>query len=490
MAAESKTSFSTSRRWAIGLDVVVRTIVVVAVVVMANYLGVSFSRQFFLSSQTRIHLSPRTVSVLQSLTNHVDVTVYYDKDDGLYTTIMALLKEYHRIDPRIQVKAVDYIRDPGEAAQIANKYHLVASDKNTIIFDGGGKIKVAPGERLAEYGPVGMKDKKIEFRPVAFDGEKMFTSMLMAVTTSRPFMAYFLQGDGEPSLADSSSAGYLKFGAILEEDYIEINPLSLLGSRDVPRDCDLLIIAGPTQPFSSDELSKIDNYLSGGGRLLALFAPDYGTQNHVSSGLEDLLAEHWGVNVGIGYVTDPDNSATHDGSLVSVPMTSQHPAVNSLAGSSLLMALPRPITRINNPDAPNDSLTVSALATSSEDSTLSTKPGFPPQPFALIAAVEQNPVKGIANANGNTRIIVVGDSLFLDNDIILDRPVNGDFASSAANWLLDRPTLLNGIGPQPVSYFHLVMTQKQIRNVRWLLLGALPGAVMAVGGLVWLRRRK
>jgi hypothetical protein len=34
------------------------------------------------------------------------------------------------------------------------------------------------------------------------------------------------------------------------------------------------------------------------------------------------------------------------------------------------------------------------------------------------------------------------------------------------------------------------MTRAQLKNVRWLLLGALPGGVLAFGWLVWLMRRK
>jgi hypothetical protein len=34
------------------------------------------------------------------------------------------------------------------------------------------------------------------------------------------------------------------------------------------------------------------------------------------------------------------------------------------------------------------------------------------------------------------------------------------------------------------------MTRAQRREVRWLLLGALPGAVLLFGCLVWLTRRK
>src|ERR1700722_18789193 len=126
----SSPSFSTGRRWKIILDTLLRTILVVAVIIMANYLGSVFSRQFYFSSQTRVHLSPRTISLLQTLTNRVEVTVYYDKEDGMYSTVMALLDEYHRLDPRIDVKVVDYVRDPGAAAEVQQKYHLASQLAN------------------------------------------------------------------------------------------------------------------------------------------------------------------------------------------------------------------------------------------------------------------------------------------------------------------------------------------------------------------------
>ena len=122
----------------------------------------------------------------------------------------------------------------------------------------------------------------------------MFTSMLLAVTNPKPLKAYFLQGDGEPSLSDSSETGYLKFAAILGENYIATVPLQLSGDNAVPDDCNLLIIAGPTTALSEPELQKIDQYLAQGGRLFVLF-------NYFSikrpTGLEPILA-HWGVNVG------------------------------------------------------------------------------------------------------------------------------------------------------------------------------------------------
>jgi hypothetical protein len=116
-------------------------------------------------------------------------------------------------------------------------------------------------------------------------------------------------------------------------------------------------------------------------------------------------------------------------------------------------------------------------------------PAAAPRSYPLMVAVEQQTVPGVANTRGTTRMIVAGDSFFLDNHYI-EGGANRDFAGYAANWLLDRTVLLEGIGPRPITEFRLTMTQAQEKSVRWLLLAALPGAVLAFGWLVWLVRRK
>jgi hypothetical protein len=85
--------------------------------------------------------------------------------------------------------------------------------------------------------------------------------------------------------------------------------------------------------------------------------------------------------------------------------------------------------------------------------------------------------------------VVAGDSFFLSN-LLIDSAGNRDFAHQTVNWLLDRTQLVPGLGPKPVREFRLAVTASQLRSLRWLLLGLLPGSVLFVGGLVWLRRRR
>ena len=105
----------------------------------------------------------------------------------------------------------------------------------------------------------------------------------------------------------------------------------------------------------------------------------------------------------------------------------------------------------------------------------------------LLAAVEKGAIAGVAADRGSTRLVVVGDSFFLANANI-DFEANRDFTNLAVNWLLDRSQLMN-IAPRPVREYRISLTQSQMTTARWILLAALPGSVLSLGLLVWVRRR-
>ena len=493
-------SFSPASRWKIGFDMLLRTALVLAVVVMLNYLGAQFFHRFYLSSQTRVALSSRTLAVLATLTNHVEVTLYYDTRDqeNFYPNILALLNEYREANKKISVRTVDYVRDAGAAEKLKVQYNLPAATdspnsppaKDLVIFDCGGKIIVVPGEaivqhKLQQIASTDPHEKQLQFRnkPIAFNGEIMFTSKLLALAGAQPFKAYFLQGHGESSLTDSGQFGFAKFGLELAQNYIAVTNLEFTADHPVPLDCNLLIIAAPTTMLPDSDLQKIDKYLAEGGRLLVLL-------NYASierpTGLEPIL-QRWGVNVLADYIKDPQNSIT--GQDVKIREFTPKTFVAPLTQLSLQMILPRPVAKVNWQNPPANAPQVDELALTSETATLAGDPTAAPRRYPVMAAIEQKPVAGVVNRRGNTRIVVAGDSIFLGNYYI-EGGANRDFLSYAANWLLDRQELLAGISPRPVTEFRLMLTQKQSQQLDWLLLGARPGGVLFFGWLVWLVRRK
>ncbi len=496
MLDPTRPSFSPRRKWSIAFNVVLATIAVVLIVLGVNYISSRFLyKRYYLGSQTRIDLSPRTISLLRSLTNQVDVTIYYNKEDPLYKDISALLKEYQARTRQLSVKTVDYYLDPGEAQEIKLKYNLgSATNRDFVIFDCNGRRKFVDGGRLTDYkydvAPSTNRDDprlNINRKRIAFSGELHFSSALFAVTQEKPLKAYFLVSHGERSPNDTSDIeGYSKLADIFHRNYVATDTLNgLLSTNPVPSDCNLLVIAGPRQKFEPAELSKISDYLDQGGRLFALFDV-YST--NFQTGLESILAK-WNLRVTHSTVRDPDY-AIGDGSAFSVSGLARHEITEPLLGQSLEIALPRPIERIKAPSATSaEQLQVAELAYSSTNSLLADNPSGSPHPYPLMAAVEKSAAKGVATERGNTRMLVTGDSLFLDNQII-DYRVNQDFADSAINWLLDRTELLAGIGSRPVKEYRLLMSSKQVAEVKGVLLGAIPGGILLFGGLVWLRRRK
>jgi ABC-type uncharacterized transport system involved in gliding motility auxiliary subunit len=487
-------SFSTGNRWRIGLDVVLRTVLVLAVVVMVNYLAARFFHRFHLSQKTHRALSSSTLNVLRSLTNRVDITLYYDREADFYEDVKDLANEYLAASGNISVQTVDYNRDPALAESVKAKYQpffASQSDKDLVIFDYGGRVKVVPGDTLAQYKmrQVVSKDPKeklvFDKEPQTFNGEQAFTSTLLALSSPQPLKAYFLQGDGEASLTETSIDGYRGFAETLAQNYFTITDLTI-GNAGVPTDCSLLIIAGPRIPLSELEIQQISQYLQEGGKLLVMF--DFRSRNRTeSTGLESMLLP-WGVQVVRDSVQDLDNSGTQGYDII-VSRFGKHPVVDSLSQQRMQIYLPCPIFPVPSASHAANAPEVTPLFGTMPSARLLQNSGEPPRSYPLACAIEKKPVVGETPPRGNARIIVVGDDAFLGNYYIKSGG-NREFLSSALNWLGDRPLLVAGIGPRPVTDLRIQITRHEQRELNWLLLGVLPGAVLIFGWFVWLVRRK
>jgi ABC-2 type transport system permease protein len=497
MAANTqpKPSFSPYRHWGIGFHVGFLVFIVLSVVVMINYLSRDYSTRFYLSPHTRNPLSPQTIQLLRSLTNQVQVIVYYDRDDPYFGTVVSLLNEYHRVSPRISVRVVDHTRDVGAAQQLKVKYAFLAassannaaSAKNAIIFDAGeGRVKPVDGDQLTERVPELKPNQTYRLRATAFLGERAFTSTLATVINPKPLKAYFLQGHGEHQFDSGEKLeGYLKLASVIRENYAQVDSLSLLTTNaTVPADCSLLVVAGPTHPLAETELAKIDQYLNQGGHsMLVLF--NAASLKNGNTGLEGILAK-WGVDVTAKVIEEPEKNIRGTGVIADV-FSRSHPIVNPLWHMQLPLYLvsPRSIGALrasNRPDAP----VVEELVFSSPRSYVRESVKREERSYPLAVAVEKGAIPGVVT--GTTRLVVAGDSLFLANAAI-QSVANRDFASFAANWLLDRHQLLGGLGPRPVAEYTLVMTKAQLRSLQWILLAGMPGGVLLLGVVVWFWRR-
>jgi len=487
-----KPSFSSGQRWMIFFSVVLSIVAMVAMVFMLNYLGARYYRRSEWSRDSRNQLSLQTIALLKTVTNQVNVTLYYDRADPLYSMVDAMLEEYQSKNPNLVVDKVDYLTDASKAQKIKATYKLNSpKDTNLIIFACEGRQRNVPGASLAEVS-IEMRSSQggtNEFvrHLKSFDGEPLFDSALLSVTSKNVRKAYFLQGHGEHLLESTATDGYQKFQSVLEGNNIEGAPLQLSGTNMIPTDCTLLVIAGPKRSIPVDELAKIRAYLNEGRHLFVMFNY-YTVQAGITTGLESIL-EEWNVQVGNNVIVDPNNILSGE-SLWVHSFIPDHPLANPMFnGSGLAMINPRSIEAIQPGKAQTGAPEARGLAFVGPDSFANDKSQPPEkQSFSLIAVVEKGRPKGVSIERGTTAIVVAGDSDFLDNKNI-DSKDNRDFAGFAVNWLMDQTMLLQGVGPKAVKEYRYELTHTQMRELRWIFMGAMPGSILFLGCIVWLRRR-
>ena len=479
-------SFSTGRKFGIIFHLVVAVGAALALAAMVNYLAHRHTFRLYTSEKAAQKLSPLTLQVLNSLTNSIKIIAFFDRTETLFPAVSALLKEYQSRGAMIDLEFVDY-RMPGRAEAVRNQYKLTAAgDRGKVIFDSGNQVRTVLASELSDYGAMTNR----EFRRTGFKGEQLFTQAILNVTQNKPVTAYFMQGHGEHNPAsDDEQRGFSRFVALVENNNIQIKLLPPMIQPEVPRDCELLIIASPEQPLSDIELRALQAYLARGGRMFVMFSA---ASMGVNTGLEQLLAQ-WDIAVGQDWVQDRAESQAGQSAMLVASTFGSHPIVRPLANSSLTLVMPRTVRHRPRAQSTPDSPRVLELAFSSSTARrlVPRANGYYPAEegvLPVMVAAEKGTIQGVQTAGGAARMVVTGDSLFMAN-LGFNAAANADFANLAISWLCNRDSLMNEIGPNPVTEYEIRLTERQMSQVRWLLLGAIPGGVMTLGFLVWLKRR-
>ncbi len=494
---DNQSTFSAGRRWINGLNSFLAIVAFLAIVVLVNYVASGHFKRTQWGAGSAFRLSPQTEGLLKSLTNNVDITIFFSPhgdEEDIYSLVAGLLTEYHNANPaHIHVKTLDYTRFDAEAKAFLAAHKLNGlKERDFILFESNGHTKIDYAKNLAEYDfSAVLAGRSKTVRRSAFRGEIFFTSAILSVSFPRPLKTYFLFGHGEHSPGSAteeaegkSRATYSKLASVLKDEAdSDWDRLSLQGTNTIPTDCQLLIVAGPSLGhLLPEELSKIEDYLKQGGRMFALLNKE--------CGLEDLL-QTWGVKVGDAPLVEHDarvRIGLSDKDFL-IARLGTHPITKPLLTEQLFIriASPRAVYPTTGnakvPGAPE----ISVLAETSDLATDGRTTGK----FPLMVAVEQGVIKGVnTTRGGGTRMIIVGDADFLD-DSMIDSVANHYFAGLALDWLLERPeVLLKGVTARPIREYKLILSGSQMVGLQWLFLAGLPGFVIALGALVWLRRRR
>ena len=441
---------------------VVYILVVLTAVVIANFLADRYNKSYDATANKRYSLSDQTAKIVKGLKQPATI-IYFDQGTR-FQHAKDLLTEYSNLSPKIQVKYVDPDKNPQEAREAGIKNY------GTALVEVGDRKEEA--KSMTEEGITGaiIRDLKNTIRTVCFVG-----------------------GSGEHQIDDSDRNGYSRFKDLLGKDNYQAKSIDLLQRAEVPNDCTVLVVAGPTRDYQQPEVDAIKKYVEDGGRALLMLDPPLkiGRSDIADNdALTDLL-QSWGVTLDKNLILDLNPIGQLAGLGPQVALVTHYesqPIVSGLKGSATGFPLSRSMEVKNG-----DKTSVQKLFDSS-DTSLATNnlnsprvdPNDPKNrkgPMTIAAAGTYN--TGKQDSQG--RFVVVGSSSWAENSFI-NFNGNGDLALNTVDWLSSDEDLIS-IRPKEREDRRVTMTRAQLNLVRSTSQFILPLIVIVAGVSVWWKRR-
>jgi len=438
-------------------------VVIFAVLVLANFFANRYNKSFDATANKRFTLSDQTKKVVGDLKQDVTIS-YFDRANGMQGA-KDLLDRYQNLSPKLHIQYVDLLKNP-----------TLARAQNVTRE---GEAVVSVGARR--------EDAK------TFDEEGVTGALIRALKGGERQVCV-VSGHGEHRLDDSSqSDGFSGFQTIVQRDNYKVQSINLQQKAEVPADCTVLVVAGPTGDYIQPEVDAIKKYVEGGGRALFMLDPPLKLgrkQISDNQALSDLLAS-WGVTADKDLLLDESAASQLLGGGPEAPVILQydsHPIVNDLTNVSTAFPLSRSLETKNT-----DKSTITKLFSTSAESyatsdLASSEIRINPAkdkhgPFTLAVAGTYAGAK----PSDSGRFVVVGNSGWASNQA-LGFSGNRNLLLNMVNWLSSDEDLIS-IRPKQPEDRRINLTRAQFRTVQFTSQFFLPLIVIFGGVMVWLKRR-
>lgn len=469
--------FFVSRQLRYGTNVALSILGVLGIAVFVNVIVAQrFDERIDLTESRINSLSEQTKEILKKLDKDVHIIAFFsDENSRLALRAKEMLELYQHESKLITVS----FKNPYIDTLLSEKYDLKYD--GSIIFESKDRIE-----------------------KVTTVDEPKFTSAILKIIRNETEKLYFLTEHGEHGIDNYDPKGYANLRTDLESQNYDIRSLSLLKQTDIPRDCDVLVIAGPKNRLTENEINLIEKYLTRNGKLLLLLNPSVSADD-VNGGLVQLMKK-WGVVIGNDLVIDRQRFFRLPGELfVALDLEFQPHAITYF---SMRASIPFLYTRSVTPlEERRSDLIVKSLAKTSSPIGISwgetqrkidgsfntetyTSEVDTPGPVSVAVAVEEENNNNTEDMDSKnlTRMVIFGDSDFATNAFL--RQPNRDLFLATVNWLTEDEDL---IAIRPIDLRKQVlrrMTIQEARLVQIISVFLIPIIVFIAGMVVWWLRRE
>ena len=434
----------------VGGNVALRTLAVLVILGLVNFLAVQYPYKVDLSANQRFTLAPESRKLVQQLKQPVRVIIF---DQQITPAIRQLLENYRREGgDKFRYEVIDPRRNPVKAQEFQ--------------VQGFGEVHVESGrrrERLREA-----------------LSESSLSNAIVRVTQAKQGNVVFLQGHGERPLEAGQRGSVSQAQQALQARNFQVQPLNLAETNGIPKGTDVVIVAGPQQPLLTAEAQALERFVKNGGGVLLLLDPLEPAKN--DRGLQELLG--WaGVKLDGRLIVSQTELIQGAGRGMAVTTRyADHPITKDFGQSLALFPLAQAVDLVGEGEKQGVPLFLSGRGIWAE-SNPKEEPFFDPQQD------REGPLPiGVAVEKGKGRLVVIGDSDFIA-DGLFNLQRNGDVFLNSVSWLSRQDTQPLSIRAKDPTNRRLRITTPLATAVTLLALIGLPGGALTVAAVVWWRRR-
>jgi ABC-type uncharacterized transport system involved in gliding motility auxiliary subunit len=434
-------------------------LIVVAVLGVINFLAQRYNKSFDTTSSKKYTLSDQTAKIARELKQDITIT-YWDRPNQ-FQAARDLLDRYGNLTSKITVKYMDAEKNRTQAIAAGVK------QLGTIQIDTGTKHQEA--KSLSE--------------------EEVTGAMVRALKTGERMVCFTL-GSGEHSVDDADRGGFAQVKNLLENSNYKTQTLKMLEKPEIPKDCMIIVVAGPTRDYLQPEVDAIKKFIEAGGRGLFMLDPPLKFLKQEvddNAAFEKVLAD-WGMTMDKNLVLDTSGVGQVFGLGPEVPLVTNygtHAIVRPLKDIPSALPISRSMQVANGAkttveklfETSGNSFATTNLKSAEIKPSASDKKG----PFTLGAA-------GTYNGEGTKgQFVVVGSSSWSANSFLR---VNGnrDLFMNIMNWLSSDEDLIS-IRPKEQEDRRITLTRNQMAMVFYSSVLAIPLLIIATGLSVWWKRR-
>jgi ABC-2 type transport system permease protein len=484
------------RRVQIGINVLAQVVLILFLALMINSIGFKHYKRWDFSRDQKYALSDKTKRFLDTIKGKIRITVFFSPNTPITGDVQNLLTEYQYAGKgKIDIENVDPERNYSRAKETFEKYKII-SDESLLVIDYAGHNKTVKASEMAEVDQSGSAIGEGP-RVVGFKGEQAITSAMIDLVEGKKNTLGYVIGHKEPSISTDSAISVLK--TFIENENVKFQELNLFDVGAIPSDLKAVMIVGPQYDFSDREMKLLRDFWNKQGRILLLLDPAAKTPK-LDAFLNELGVKMNDDRLMVFLRTGIQELAlTRD---VQAHFLGESPVTKRLAdaqalflgGTSSLTLQPDRVRAANIQLQPLIQAEKSYFAETDYNSNNQAKyqadatKGATAPPLIIGVSIEKGGSADERVQVASSRMVVVSNSTFIQDNVLTQDQQALDFVSGSANWLLSREQLI-GIAPKVPKTLTFTLSEGSLRSLRWLILVLIPLVPGVIGGAVWWQRR-